>query len=356
MHISVNSQYFAQELRLLNKVAPVKAPLPILSHMLLRASDTLQMYATDLEVGLRTTCPATVLVPGQVALPVATLLSMVEQFPKADIIIAADKQQAHITCGAFTSRLQTQPLTDFPAIPEMNGNVRSPLHARNFAQIINRVRYAVPEAATQFLLRGALLALTDTAAAMVATDGRRLALATMPREGESVRATIPSRMLDLVLAQPELTDTSFIVGERHLFFQIGQRLLISRMLEGEFPKFERIIPQEMDKKAVVNRMGLAAALKRVGLVSGDDKSARLRFSEDGLEITSSSAEVGDAGEKVPMTYTGDPLEVCCNWQFVVEFLDAAVSQTIAIELKDGKTPLLLTEGDNHLAVIMLIQG
>jgi len=357
MHFTANSQYLAQELRLVNKVAPTKAPLPILSHVLLQTlDDRVQLYATDLEVGLLTTCRASISLPGMVALPVATLLSMVEHFPNADVTLSVDKQSAHIVCGEFTSRLQSLPAAEFAKMPEVTG-ATAEINSVGFRQLLTRTRYAVSDETNQFLLRGALLTLTGEVGAMVGLDGKRLALATMARTGQDVRATIPVKTIDLLLAMPDLPEaTTITIGDRHLFFQMGQRLLISRMLEGEFPKFERIIPQGCDKKAAVSRHALAAALHRVGLIAGEDSAARFHFSADGLNITSSRADVGEAGEKVPIQYEGDPITVCANWQFVVDFLEAATTATVLIELKDVKTPLLLTEGDNHLAVVMLMQG
>lgn len=358
MHIAFNPGVIAEDLRLLNKVAPTKAPLPILSHVLLQTVDNeLQMYATDLEVGLLTTCRAKVTLPGVIALPAATLLAMVERFVGDDVTVTADKNSALISCGAFKSRIQSLPVSDFAQIPKVAGATAT-INSAEFNKMLTRTRYAVSDATNQFLLRGALLNLNGEIGAMVGLDGKRLALATMKRTpGPEVRATIPIKTLDMLIAQPDLPETTDItVGERHLFFQMGTRLLISRTLEGEFPKFERIIPQDTTKKAIVSRYALSLALRRVGLIAGDDRSARFNFTPESIEVTSSRADVGDAGERVPVQYEGDPISVCCNWQFVVDFLEAATSSNVSIQLKDEKTPMLLTEGDNNLAVVMLMQG
>lgn len=358
MHIVVNSQFFAQELRLLNKVAPAKAPLPILKHILIETQDEkIKMSATDLEIGLVTTCPARITVPGSLALPAETLLAMVNNFEDGEVMLSAEEKFTHIRCGAFTSRIQSLPASDFPKLPELKGTAAD-LPTREFSQLIARTRYAVAEEAAQLLIRGALLTLEGEVGAMVGLDGRRLSLATIARTGPNLRTTIPSKTLDVLVAQPDLSHptTTITVGERHLFFTLGSRLLLSRMIDAEFPKFERIIPQNSNKKAIVSRPMLASALRRVGLVAGDTGAARFAFSADRMEITSSSAEVGEAGEEVPIQYSGDPITICCNWRFVVDFLQAATSANVSLEMTDLRTPLLLTEGENHLAVVMLMQG
>ncbi len=350
MQLTVNSQSFAAELRLLAKIAPTKPAIPILSHVLLRADDTLRLYATDLELALITTCPARITTPGVVALPVAKLLAMVEQFVDGDVSIAFDKGKATIKSGAFKSTLQVMPPEDFPSLPEPEG-IRGALDGRAFRQMIGRTRYAVTSEDTRYFLSGALLTLAGPTAAMCATDGKRLALATMPRIGADARIIIPSKTLGVLASQSD-ANVELTVGAQHLFFASGERLLISRMIDGEFPRYERIIPKSNDKVVPLDRAAFAAALRRVGLVSEENRAVYLALSSQTLDLSSSSVEVGSADERLTVNYEGDELRICVSSGYVLDFLNAAVGSSVTMALKDASSALLFSDGDDSIAVIM----
>lgn len=353
MNTVVNSQALAHELRLINQIAPVKPGLPILKNVLLQAEGTLYLYATDLEIGLSTQCRAEVIEPGQVTLPAKHFLDIVEQLPDADVRIAHDGKHVHILSGAFRSRLQSLPPDDFPSLPTIEGEVTT-FDAASLQAMVKRVRYAVSDK-NKHVMNGALFSLQEKTAVLVATDGKRLTLASMSRSGAESSAIIPAKALD-ALSIFSGGQMSFSQGAQHLFFQGDGRLLFSRMLDGQFPAYERIIPQENDLRAEVDRAALAAALRRVGLASEESAAVVLAFSPEGLDITASSAEVGDAAEQVAIRYDGATLRVRCNWRHVLDFLEAAVGQTIMVALKDEKSPMLLKDGDQYWCVILLMRN
>jgi DNA polymerase-3 subunit beta len=310
----------------------------------------LRLSATDLELALSTTCQARIEQPGVVALPVARLLSMCEQFTDGDVSIALDKQQVIIKSGAFKSRLQAMSPDDFPALPVPEG-ASSLLEGRAFRQMIDRTRYAVAQESSRYLIQGALLTLAGPVAAMCATDSKRLALASMTRAGADARVILPTKTLDALAAGSEI-DIEFTIDERHLFFASGDRLLVSRTIDGQFPAYERIIPRNNPHQVIIERSLFAAALRRVGLVSEDNKAVYLAFSPQAMELSSSSAEVGSADERLTVGYDGPELKVCVNGSFVLDFLNAAGGQTVTLALKDEKSAMLFTDGEDHLAVIM----
>jgi DNA polymerase-3 subunit beta len=354
MNVTVNVPVFAQELRLLNQVVAQKPPLPILSNVLIRAElDQLYLATTDMEIAFSTVCKAVVGEPGVVTLPVKRLLDIVERLSDADVQIVTDKAHVHVRSGAFRGRLQTLSPDDFPTVPEPSEEP-SMLPTVALQTMVGRVRYAVSDK-TKYTVNGALLTLTDTLAALVSTDGKRLVVTSMPFSGQPTSVIIPTKTLDVLSALFNDAQIAFSKGERHLFFQAGERMLASRMLEAKFPAYQRIIPQDTTKKATADRSALAAALRRVGIVSEENQACYLSFSESTLDITSSSAMVGDAAERVVIGYEGEPLSVCCSWQFVLDFLEAASGQLITISLKDANNPMLLTDGEDHLAVIMLMR-
>jgi DNA polymerase-3 subunit beta len=345
MNITCNATALAAELRLLTKIAPTKPSIPILSHVLLRAEDQLYLSATDLEVALSTSCSATIHEAGDVALPAHTLLSILEQLPDGDVNIA----NGQITSGGFRSKISALPTVDFPPLPAAEGEA-TPLPA--LQRLIERVSYAISEKAQKYVMDGALLSLTGNVIAMVATDAKRLSIATASRmPGPDYEVILPSKTLDMLAAQTG--EVAFSRSDRHLFFQYGKRLLISRMLDGKFPNYQRIIPKSNDQTVTVDRAGLAAVLRRVGLVA---ESVYLTFSTNELALTSRSAEIGDADETIAVRYNGPTIKLCVNWKFVLDFLERAVEPSVTIAIKDSKSPLLMTDGADFINVVMVMQS
>lgn len=355
MNLVVNSQLLAQELRLLAKIAPEKPAIAILSNILLQAGDELHLTATNLEVGLHTECQASVSVPGAITLPAKKMLDLLEQLPNADVKIMLDRSHVFITCGAFKSRLQTMPADDFPTLPTVDGQV-TPLPAVALRTLIDRTRYAIAEKSNKYTLDGSLLSLVDGVMAMVATDGKRLSLATATRpSGPASSLIIPSKTLDILLAFLTDDDVEFSQTDRHLFFQVGHRVLFSRMLDGKFPGYEAIIPRENTNVAVVERAPLMAALKRVLLMSEENQAVNFRFSQGSLSLTTSSAIIGEADESVFANYNHSDLKVCVNGTFILDFLTAAIGQTVTISMKDATSAMLLADGDSFINVAMVMR-
>lgn len=353
MIVTVNSQALVAELRLLSKVVPTKPAIAILSYVLLRADEGLSLCATDLEVALGTSCPARVDAPGAVVLPCAKLLTLCEQFTDGDVIVAADKQAVTIKCGAFTSKLQTLADADFPKVPSVEG-ASSVVDGDVLKELIGRTRYAINATTSKYILKGALLTLAGPVAAMVATDAKRLALATASRTGPDARFVIPVKALDALVGHLS-GDCEVTLGEKHLFFASGGRLLSSRTIVGQFPAYEKIIPRDNALVATVDRLALAAALRRVNLVSEEDGAVYFGVEPGRLTLSSSSAEVGTADEVVSAgcDFT---LKVCMNGGYVLDFLNAARNKAVTMAFKDANSQALLNDGDDHVAVIMTMRG
>lgn len=357
MICTVNSQRLAAELRPLAKVVPAKPAIPILSHALLTAEgDKLRLQATDLEVALTGWLPAEVQQSGLIALPVGKLLAMVEQFPDADVQFGIDGQHVELRCGAFRSRLMALASSEFPQLTIPDGQMAT-IDAESLRLLISRTRYAINATSSKFVLQGALLTMTGSIAAMVATDARRLVLTTVGRnEGPDIRIVIPMKAMDVLASGVDVGDVELTVGKRHLFFQVGDRLLTSRTLEGEFPAYERIVPTTNDKVITANRAGLRAALKRVLLAAEENKATYFEVESGKLTISARSAEVGTAEEAIAVGYEGAALKVCLNGDYVLDFLDASVGQFTTIKLKDAKTAMLMMDGDDHVGVAMLMRA
>ena len=355
MNITVNSTTLVQELRLINQVAAVKPPLPILMNVLLRADDHLHLFASDLEVGFSTGCQAQIDEPGVITLPAKRLLDLVEQLPDTDVQIVTDAKHVHILSGQFRSRLQTLPPDDFPQAPEVAGEPTS-FSTAALQQMIKRVRYAITDNGSNFVIKGALLSVADNVCGLVATDGKRLSLATMSQAGAATSVLLPTKALDMLMGLFAGGEMVFSQDERHLFFSVGHRMLFSRMLAGKFPAYQSIIPRNNDRRATVGRAALASAVRRVAMVAPENQSMVFDLDADMLSVSSSSQEVGDAQETVAADYAGEPMRVTLSGQYLLDFLEVAEGQQVVLDLKDARSPLLVTDGSSFLNVIMSMRS
>lgn len=357
MNITVRSDVLATELKLMARIVPAKATIPILNYVLLRTGEdgSISLAATNLMMTLYTTCMANgISTAGEIALPVKKMLELLEQLPDTDVNIEIVDQQATVSAGAFKSRVRTVPAKDFPTLPTVEGDVMT-FPAAATRRLIERSSYAIPDNPDKYVIDGVLLSLNGPVMAMVATDGKRLTLTTAAKpEGAPLNLLIPSSTLDLLKTFLTDGDVEFINGNNHLFFKVGPRTLISRMLEGQFPKYTRIIPQDCDKNITLDRSLLMAALRRV-LVMAEESSTVVEFTaEHGkLRLASRSAGYGDADEEVSAEYNGATVRVSASGKHVLEFLDRATEQNVTLALKGEAGPMLWTDGSDFLNVVLV---
>lgn len=355
MNITCNSKALANELRLLDKIASTKSTIPVLMNVLIRAEDRLRLSATDLEVGLTTICPATIQAPGSATLPANKLLSLVDQLPDTDVRLTMDDVRGvQLSSGTFRSKLQTWPVQDFPPLPDPEGNV-SALDGAALKSLIDKTRFAITDKSQMYVIDGAQLALTGNTAAMVATDGKRLSVATTSWSGEPLTVLLPTKTIDVLLSQ-ELSGTIEVCRtEKHIFFVMGERVLLSRMLESKFPAYKRIIPTDHEHIVVLETKILSAILKRIGVVSEKTQAVFITATPGLLTVSTRNVEVGEAEEQMAVQYSGPEIRVSVNWKYVADFLEAAIGQTVSMALKNDTSPLLMTDGTDFLNVILGIR-
>jgi DNA polymerase-3 subunit beta len=325
MELVVRKNDLLRELQLFQGIVERKNTIPILANVLMEAKgDEVRLLATDLEVGLRSRCAASVSKDGALTLPAKKFYEIIKALPETDVRIEQDKGGVKVAADRFDSRMQTLPLEDFPSVPEGPGRGCAVLPRKGLREMIAKTQFAITGEDTRYFLNGALLVLKDDQMNLVATDGHRLALVTTKREAgeaekgqEAVRIILPKKtLLELarLLGEGE-DDVKYERGENHLFFDVGGRVLISRMIEGQFPAYERVIPKGNDKHIEFERDRLTNAVRRVALLSNERSRAVKFHLENGkVDVTSSSPEVGEATETLPVDYSGASMQICFNAQ------------------------------------------
>jgi DNA polymerase-3 subunit beta len=370
MELVVRKTDLLRELQLFQGIVERKNTIPILANVLLEANGTeVKLLATDLEVGLRSKCPATVTKGGSLTLPAKKLYEIIKALPETDVRIEEDKGGVKVAADRFDSRMQTLPREDFPTLPEASGSVSADLPRDAIRQMISKTQFAITGEDTRYFLNGALFMLRGDSLGLVSTDGHRLAHITVPRSGEAAkgdkdgddnRVILPRKtLLELgrLLAEGGDGPIRYERGENHLFFTVGERLLISRMIDGQFPAFERVIPKNNDKHVEFDRDRLTSAVKRVALLSNErSRAVKFQIDKGKVEIASSSPEFGEAKEVLMVDYAAAPVTICFNAQYVLDFLGVVETDTVSLDFKDEMSQAVLKpvggEGYDYTYVIM----
>jgi DNA polymerase-3 subunit beta len=373
MELVVRKADLLRELQLFQGIVERKNTIPILANVLIEASDgEVKLLATDLEVGLRSRCDASVAKRGSLTLPAKKLYEIIKALPETDVRIEEDRNGVKVAADRFDSRMQTLPREDFPTLPESTGTVNATLARDVLRQMVGKTQFAITGEDTRYFLNGALFILRPDSMSLVSTDGHRLALVTVPRDAgksakgkpgdvkdEEVRVILPRKtLLELgrLLSEGD-GEILYERGENHLFFNIGGRLLISRMIDGQFPAFERVIPKSNDKRVEFDRDRLTSAVRRVALLS-NERSRAVKFQMDNgkVEIASSSPEFGEAKEVVMVDYSAPAVTICFNAQYVLDFLGVVETDSVALEFKDEMSQAVMkpigAEGYDYTYVIM----
>jgi len=347
MEFSVKKFDLLRELELTQGVVERKTTIPILSNLLVEAKGNgLSITATDLELSIRTSCEARVKKEGSGTIPAKKLYDIVRLLPEAEIKFKLlENHWIQVTCERKNYKLVGMSKENFPALPTFpDASIKVP--AGLLGGLIAKTTFAISAEESRYTLNGALLVLKPASVTMVATDGHRLAMVEVERKTEGfsqeTRVLIPKKAMTeiqrLAAESGEDANVEFGQDESHLFFRFGQRLLTSRKLTGQFPNYEAVLPRESNKSLVLERGELQDALRRVSQLA-DLRTHAIRFvlAKEGVEISASSPEYGEAKEALDKEYDGEPITIGFNAQYLLDFLAAAPEGPISFEMKDDQS-------------------
>src|SRR6266705_151349 len=330
MEFSGTKSDLVNEVNTTQGVVERKTTIPILSNLLVGASGIrLIITATDLELRIRKSCEALVKKEGAGTIPAKKLLDLVRLLPEGEIKFKLlDNHWVEIVSDRKKYKMVGMAKENFPAIPAVPHTLVQ-IPATLLEGLISKTKFAISMEESRYTLNGGLLILKPDTLAMVATDGHRLALAETDHKltglnGE-VKLLIPKKAMDEVEKLSSIAGSDahfdFAKDESHLFFQVGHRLLISRILTGQFPNYEAVLPRDNNKNVVIERSELSDAVRRVSQLADQRSHAvKLAVSKEGIEISDSSPEYGEAKEIIEKEYKGDPIAIGCNSSYMLDFL------------------------------------
>jgi len=351
MQFSVSKNNLLKELNLLQGIVEKKSTIPILSNVLIETANdtTISLVATDLDVSLQTECAAESVRSGSIVLQARKLFEIVRNLPDAEINFAKeDNDWVRIVCASSEFRIVGQAKEHFPSTPKAD-KAGLTIPASVIHSLINRTVFAITQEESRYALNGALLLVADGRLQMVATDGHRLALAGASvdqslDQTDQLRVIIPKKaLIELAkLTAGAEEDLDIARDENHLYFEVRNRHLTSRMLAGQFPNYELVLPKNNDKTIALNVDKIAQAIRRAALMA-DERShgVKVELSAGKLSITSQSADVGEAKEVIPLDYSGDNLSIGFNAQYLLDFLSVVGTDEVMLEFKDEQSPALM---------------
>ena len=347
MEFTVSKSDLVRELSLSQGVVERKTTIPILSNVLLEAAgDHVTITATDLELGIRCSCPARVKREGSGTVPARKLLDYTRLLPEGDVNMKfMENQWATITCGRSRTRIAGMSRESFPELPQMP-EALAEIPVKVMAGMIARTSFAISMEESRFTLNGALFLIAPEGLTMVTTDSHRLSFVSAPLPegvsgGKPFRTLIPRKaMTELVRLGDEAGEGNVLLSddENHLFFYVGNRLLMTRKLTGNFPDYPRVLPKDHSLVAVIQKDEIKAAIERVAQFADErSRAIRVQFTPGEVRIFSQSVETGESEESVPSQYDGPNLEIGFNAQYLLDFLRVIPQEQVSFHLKDQKS-------------------
>jgi DNA polymerase-3 subunit beta len=348
MEITVSKFELLRELTATQGVVERKTTIPILSNYLFEAAgDKLSLTATDLDLSLRTSCAVKVKKEGSCTIPARKLHDYVKLLPDADITIKLlENHWVSIRCGRSNTKMVGMAKSNFPTLPTFPtaGLVKIP--AAVLRNMIAKTGFAIASEESRYTLNGALMVLKPESITMVATDGHRLSHIERPAtkfEGVSgeMKTLVPKKAMDELKSLLDSTDAEeidFAMDESTLYFRIGNRLLTSRQLTGQFPNFEAVLPKDNSKSIAVHGDELGQAIQRVAQFADErSRAVKMRLEKGELKLSASSTEMGESEDTIEIDYQGELLAIGFNAQYLLDFLKATGGGEIKLEFKDSQS-------------------
>ena len=359
MKFTVSKQNLQKELSFVQGVVEKKNTIPVLSNILIESlgENAIRITGTDLDVTIRCDTEAEIKTAGAICVQARKLFEIVRLLPDAPITFTKEENDwVTVKCDRAKYKLVGVAKDAFPEVPSAK-SAPTKIGASVLKTLIDRTIFAITQEESRYTLSGAKFILDDSGAKMVTTDGHRLAYierkTTTPNGGgDTVDTLIPRKSLAELtkLTADHDGDISLGMDENNIYFEVGSRLLISRMLYGQFPNYEMVMPKNNDKAVQFDTALLNLAIKRVALMA-DDRSHAIRFhlEPNQLVITSQNAEEGEAAETVPSDYNGDNTDIGFNAQYLQDFLNVIGEGSVAFEFKDGNSQAQLrpSEGGDY---------
>lgn len=366
MKITCERSYLANALAVAGRAVSSRNTLPILSNILIETEDDrIKLTATDLDTAIRGVIPAQVAENGAVAVPAGVLTDVVSKLADAPVTLEMQDGKVTVRSGKSDYTILSLPAEDFPVVPEVPEGTDIELPQATLKEMLRHTTFAASKEETRSILMGVLFEARGQNLTLVATDTHRLAWKQTQFASEvstPISAIVPAR--PLVELERLLKDTveetvKLRFGNSQVQFETPDVTLVSRVLDGQFPNYEKVIPKATERKITFSRVEFLSAVRRAFIVAKQN-SEKAIFTTKGdlLEITAESPEVGRAYEEVPISMDGENITIAFNARYLMDVLNILSSENISIELSGALNPGILRASDqsDFLYVVMPMQA
>lgn len=352
MKIQITQTNLNKALGLLSRVASSRTPLPILSSVLLKASDnTLELAATNLEVAISHKTTGKIDEQGSVAVPARLLHDFISQLPKDQAInLVFEDSRLFINAGSYSSHIQGSNTDDFPALPVITKGSAVKLETEKLKTALERTMLAASTDETRPVLGGVYFHSSSSKLFIAATDGYRLAEAEVGRTKEDIKAIVPVQALQDVLKMIQDNNEAELTlefAEGQFGFKAGDTELVSRLIEGQYPQYQQLIPENSDISLEINRQELLTAAKLAGLFareSGGSITLKASETDSELVVKSVASQVGDNSSAIKGSVKGSG-EVVVNVRYLSDALNSFETETIKFRFSGSISPCVLSSTD-----------
>ena len=360
MKFNVSKEILFTGIQTVQSVITPKTPLPILSNILLETQqNTLRLTATDLDIGISCVIPVDVQEPGAITIPAKRFSDIIKELPTNNVSINTKKNNLVIIetelCQFKIMGLGSE---EFPKLPEFKDKEVIKLEQDILKQMLGLTSFVVPFDETRYILNGILFKINQSSLILVATDGKRLAVIERKLKQDidkDIRIIVPIKTIqELNRNLQEEAELSLILGNNQVLFDLGKVVVISRLIEGEFPDYQQVIPPVSENKMVVQREQFLLAIRRAALLATPDYQAvKLELFKNKLVVSKSTPDIGESREEISVVYQGKEMAIGFNPNYLIDVLKNLSIESIEFELTDSEKPgVIRIDGYIYIALPM----
>jgi DNA polymerase-3 subunit beta len=362
MRFTISREKLQEGLTAVTATIPAKTTLPVLANILVETTDKgIRLSGTDLDIAVSTEVAADVEASGAITIPAKKLSEIARELPPSPVkIAAAGEQRITLDCGRSHFKILGLPKDEFPSFPTVRFNESWRIRSGELQKLISHTSFAVSTEESRPILNGVLWELRPDMMRMVATNGHRLAKMELPIKmaaSQSSDLIVPPKALEQVRRLfPEDEELEIARGENHLGFRSPFTSVFTRLIEGPYPPYEQVIPRDNDRIAIADRAALTSALRRMSVIASDQTHRiRLSFNSALVRFSVQTPDLGEATDELPIRFTGDPLDIGFNANYLLEILRYIPTEEVKLTFKaPERAATLEPEGWSEPAIYLCL--
>jgi DNA polymerase III subunit beta len=361
MKIKILKNDLVKNMQNVQNVISSKSSLPILSNVLIETgAGTLKFTSTDLDIGISSTSPAEIEEEGAITVPAKRFNDIVRELPDEDVLISAMKNNSiTIKCGKCFFKILGLPKEDFPKLPEFEKKPHVTINQGDFKKMLTMTCFSMSHDETRYVLNGALFLFKSNNLIIVTTDGKRLSMVKKETgcDVPDKSVIVPSKTIyELNRGLSDDGDVKLTFNENQMMFELNNMTIISRLIEGEFPNYEQVIPKEKKEKVLVSREHFLLGVKRAALLTTQDsQSIKIDLLKDKMIVSKVTPNIGEVKEEIDTDYKSHEISVGFNPNYLIDVLKVIPKDDLEVEVFGNDKPAVIRIEDWYVYLVLPMQ-